>query len=178
MEFYSIGHSTRSFPQFAAILEYASIDLIADVRAFPRSRSNPAYNVDILPIALEKHGISYEYFPDLGGRRQRQIEMPDERNALWQNRSFHNYADYALSAAFQASLDTLISRGLTNRLAVMCSEAVWWRCHRRIIADYLISRGHEVCHIMGLGQMSRAALTAGAVVTEHGCVVYPPSKPD
>ncbi|MBZ9891503.1 DUF488 domain-containing protein [Mesorhizobium sp. BR1-1-3] len=178
MQFYSIGHSTRSFRQFAAILERASIDLIADVRAFPRSRRNPEYNIDILPITLGAYSISYEYFADLGGRRQWQVDVPDCCNALWRNRSFHNYADYALSDAFQDSLDALISRGSTNKLAVMCSEAVWWRCHRRIIADHLISRGHAVCHLMGLGQMSRATLTAGAVVIEHGRVVYPPSESD
>ncbi|TCL71312.1 DUF488 domain-containing protein [Rhizobium sp. BK251] len=175
MPFYSIGHSDRPFDEFLEILEDASINLIVDVRAFPRSSSNPEYNIDILPIGLSAHGIAYEHWSSLGGRRHRQHAIPDECNALWHNRSFHNYADYALSDAFQASLDALIARGNSSRLAMMCSEAVWWRCHRRIITDYLILRGHAVYHLMGAGRIDLATPTPGAVITPQGTVVYPPA---
>ncbi|WP_311789365.1 DUF488 domain-containing protein [Ferirhizobium litorale] len=173
MPYYSIGHSNRPLVEFVALLDDASIDVIIDVRAFPRSRSNPQYNIDTLPRSLGAHRITYEHWPSLGGRRHRQDDVSDDCNALWHNRSFHNYADYALSDGFQAALEALIERGHSSRLAVMCSEAVWWRCHRRIITDYLILRGHIVHHLLDVGRTELAKPTAGAVYTPEGGVIYP-----
>jgi uncharacterized protein (DUF488 family) len=108
----------------------------------------------------------------LGGLRGRTRGVPVEVNGLWTNQSFHNYADYALSAPFQAGLAHLLERGRERRCAIMCSEAVWWRCHRRIVADHLIARGEAVIHILGPGRLEPARLTPGAVV-QGGAVVYP-----
>ena len=173
MAAYSVGHSNRSFDEFADILVDAAIDLVVDVRSFPRSRSNPVFNIDILPGSLQGRGIAYEHWPDLGGRRKHQDDVPEDYNALWRNRSFHNYADYALSDPFQAALQALILRAQSSNLAMMCSEAVWWRCHRRIITDYLILRGHPVHHLMGNGRIDPAKVTPGAVLTDEGEILYP-----
>ncbi len=104
--------------------------------------------------------------------------MPDDVNDFWTNRSFHRYADYALSPAFHAGLDQLIAQGHAQRCAIMCSEAVWWRCHRRIVSDYLVARGETVLHIMGPSRVEPARLTAGAVVRPDGTIVYPDVEGD
>ena len=176
MGFFSVGHSNRSLDEFVEILTEASVDLIVDIRAFPMSRTNPEYNRDALPSALASFDIGYEHWPDLGGRRPRQPDVPEERNALWRNRSFHNYADYALSDAFKQAFDALVARGRTARLAMMCSEAVWWRCHRRIITDHLILRHHQVLHLMGGGRPELAKVTPGAILSRKGDIVYPPQS--
>src|SRR5438132_6337061 len=106
--FYTIGHARHAIAEFAALLAPAKVDCVVDVRAFPRSRSNPQFNGDTLPRALAAFGIGYEHVPELGGRRPRQPEVPPRRNALWENRSFHNYADYTASDAFRAGLARLI----------------------------------------------------------------------
>jgi uncharacterized protein (DUF488 family) len=171
--FYTIGHSKLSVAEFNGLLTAAGADFVVDVRAFPRSRSNPQFNADTLPLALAASGIGYEHMPELGGRRGRQADVPPERNALWTNASFHNYADYAEGAAFRAGFDRLIALGRQRRCAVMCAEAVWWRCHRRIIADYLIGRGERVLHIMPDGRIATAEVTPGAQPRPDGTLVYP-----
>ena len=117
--------------------------------------------------------IAYEHIAELGGLRGKSRGVPDEVNDFWTNRSFHRYADYALSPEFRTGLDQLIAQGHAQRCAIMCSEAVWWRCHRRIVSDYLIARGEAVFHIMGEGRLEPARLTPGAVVQADGSVVYP-----
>jgi len=174
--FYTIGHSTRALADFIALLHAAGVEVVADVRAFPRSRSNPQFNIDTLPQALAQAGIGYEHFVELGGRRRPEKTVPPARNAFWQNRSFHNYADYAESDAFRAGLARLVALGNSRRCAVMCSEAVWWRCHRRIIADYLLSRGESVCHIMGDGRIEPAKRTPGARRRADGTLAYPAAR--
>lgn len=171
--FYTIGHSNRSVAEFAQMLQDAAVRLVVDVRSFPRSRSNPDYNQDDLPANLAPFGIDYLHLPDLGGRRPANDEIPEHLNGLWRNRSFHNYADYALGDAFGKALDALIAHGLQTRLAMMCSEAVWWRCHRRIIADHLLLRGHAVTHLMGAGRAQPATPTPGVRLSGHGEVIYP-----
>ena len=171
--FYTIGHSKLSVAEFVALLTAAGADFVVDVRAFPRSRSNPQFNLDTLPPALAAHGIGYEHVAALGGRRHRQPAVPPERNALWSNASFHNYADYAESAAFRAGLARLLELACRRRCAVMCAEAVWWRCHRRIIADYLIAGGARVLHIMPDGRIAPAQLTPGAQSRLDATLVYP-----
>lgn len=175
--FCTIGHSNRTREEFADILRTAQVELVADVRSFPRSRTNPGYNIDTLPDWLETYRIGYRHFPALGGRRKLQPDVPDELNALWRNRSFHNYADYALGAEFDAALDDLVALGHARRVAMMCSEAVWWRCHRRIITDHLLLNGYDVVHLMGKGREEPARPTAGAHPTAEGKVVYPAEPP-
>ncbi len=171
--FFTIGHSNRSLAGFIALLSEAGIGLLADIRRIPGSRANPQFNEDTLPEALETAGISYERIAELGGRRARVRTVPPDINGFWTNQSFHNYADYALSPEFRAGLERLLEQGARERCAIMCSEAVWWRCHRRIVADHLIARGAEVFHIMGRHRMEPARLTEGAVVVAGRPVVYP-----
>lgn len=171
--FYTVGHSNRSLAEFIDILQQASIKMVVDVRSFPRSRTNPVFNTDTLPGELALRQIGYCHFPDLGGRRNLQPDVEDDVNGFWRNRSFQNYADYALSEKFGHAYDQLEDLGKNRRVAIMCSEAVWWRCHRRIIADYLLLNGHGVTHLMGNGRADSAKSTPGAVRTETGKVVYP-----
>jgi len=171
--FFTIGHSNRSLEAFAGLLSSADIALLVDVRKMPMSRANPQFNADTLPRALEGFGVSYEHIAALGGLRGKAKSLPSDVNGFWTNRSFHNYADYALSEQFHEGLECLRGEGHRRRCAIMCSEAVWWRCHRRIIADYLIASGETVFHIMGEGRLEQAALTSGAVVQPGGTVIYP-----
>jgi len=173
--FFTIGHSTRTLEEFTGLLLEAEIGFLADIRKFPRSRTNPQFNEDRLSSVLAIHGISYEHVTALGGRRGKAPDVPPNVNALWKNQSFHNYADYAASPQFREALDDLRDKGHKRRCAVMCSEAVWWRCHRRIVADYLIAFGETVFHIMGEDRLERARLTPGAIVEPGGKVVYPRS---
>ena len=170
--FTTIGHSNRPPEVVIEMLREAEVQVVADVRTFPRSRKNPVFNLETFPEALGAVQIGYGHWPALGGRRPRQPEADPEVNALWRVRSFHNYADYALRPEFEVALDELIALGRERRLALMCAEAVWWRCHRRIITDHLLARGLEVLHLMGPGQSEAARLTPGAVVS-GGTVIYP-----
>jgi uncharacterized protein (DUF488 family) len=158
--FFTIGHSNRSLAEFEALLREAGVELVADIRKMPMSRANPQFNHDALAPALAAQGMAYEHIAALGGRRGR-------------SPSFHRYADYALSPAFRAGLEHLRHAGLARRCALMCAEAVWWRCHRRIVADYLIASGEAVFHIMGPGRLEPARLTPGAVVQADGDITYP-----
>lgn len=170
---FTIGHSNRSLDSFLALLRESGIVRLVDVRAIPKSRFNPQFNDDALPAGLEGVGASYEHAPALGGRRGRAPGVPPDTNGLWTNASFHNYADYALSDAFRMGLERLLNEGERERCAIMCSEAVWWRCHRRIIADHLLAREEPVVHIMAAGRTEPARLTPGAVVQADRTVIYP-----
>ena len=171
--FFTIGHSNRSIEDFIALLTEARIEWVADIRKILKSRTNPQFNQDALSGALAESGIAYEHIAALGGRRGKATGVAQGVNRLWTNGSFHNYADYALSGEFADALAHLRDRGHARRLAMMCSEAVWWRCHRRIVADHLIARGETVCHIMGRGRIEPARLTPGAAIRSDGTVVYP-----
>lgn len=173
LPFFTIGHSNRSLEEFAGLLWESDIDVVADVRTVPRSRANPRFNKDTLPDALATLGISYVHIAALGGLRGKSKTLAPSVNALWTNESFHNYADYALSADFRAGLDRLLDLARGHRCAIMCSEAVWWRCHRRIVADYLLARGETVFHIMGRGRVELARLTPGAAIQAGGGIGYP-----
>jgi uncharacterized protein (DUF488 family) len=146
---------------------------VADVRTMPRSRKNPQYNTDVLPGALAAHGLGYRHIAALGGLRSRTKTVPPEVNAFWQNRSFHNYADYAMTAPFRRGLDELLAIGSENPCAIMCAEGLWWRCHRRIIADYLVARGEAVSHILPGGEVAPAQLTEAARRVPEGALSYP-----
>ncbi len=171
--FCTVGHSNRSLAVFIEILQHAGVQMVVDVRSFPRSRTNPVFNTDTLPDELALRQIGYCHIPDLGGRRKMQPDVADSVNGFWRNRSFQNYADYALSDEFAQAYTALLDLGETRRIAIMCSEAVWWRCHRRIIADYLLLNGHEVIHLMGRGRENPAMPTPGAELAADGKVHYP-----
>ncbi|WP_058545392.1 DUF488 family protein [Pseudomonas fluorescens] len=161
---YTIGHSTRSIEQFVQTLKSFNVEMIVDVRTVPRSRTNPQYNLDTLPEQLSPFGIEHEQIRELGGLRKKSRIVPDDLNGFWENRSFHNYADYALSDEFEKGLERLMTLSRTRRCAIMCAEAVWWRCHRRIIADYLLLRDREVFHIMDKDKANKAVLNPAAKV--------------
>ena len=171
--FFTIGHSTRSAAELIELLRSAEVRLLADIRTVPRSRTNPQFNRDALPSALASSGVSYEHMAALGGLRPKSRTVPREVNAFWTNDSFHNFADYALSEEFRRGLGRLLEEGSRERCAIMCSEAVWWRCHRRIVSDYLIAHHEAVFHIMGHGRLEAAKLTPGAVIRPDETVVYP-----
>jgi uncharacterized protein (DUF488 family) len=171
--FFTIGHSTRQTEEFAALLAAAEVKLVVDVRTVPRSRMNPQFNREALPASLASQGVSYQHFAALGGLRGKQAGVSPEVNAFWENASFHNYADYAMSEPFRSSLTTLRELGQRTRSTVMCAESLWWRCHRRIIADYLIAAGEEVFHILGPGHVEQAHLTSAARVGSDGALTYP-----
>lgn len=171
--FYTIGHSTHPLDEFAAMLRSAEITRVVDVRTMPRSRTNPQFNSNALAQALISFRIGYEHVAALGGLRGRIRDVPSDVNALWRNQSFHNYADYAMGETFHAGLTHLRELGCTARCAIMCSEAVWWRCHRRIIADYLLAAGERVFHILGPGTIKVAQMTNGAQVGAGGTLTYP-----
>lgn len=174
--FFTIGHSTRTVDEFATLLRAGEVTLVVDVRTVPRSRHNPQYNEDTLQAALAAHGIGYEYLKALGGLRPKSKTVKPEVNGFWENDSFHNYADYALTPAFRDGLNHLIALGETQRCAIMCAEAVWWRCHRRIVADYLLAGGHEVFHLMDGGKIEEARLTEAAQPQQDGTITYPAAQ--
>lgn len=176
LPFFTIGHSNRSLDEFVGLLRGADIAMVADVRKFPRSRANPQFNQDALPAALAAHEVSYEHFAALGGRRGKSRMAPRDLNGFWTNESFHNFADYALTDEFQSGLARLREAGGDRRCAIMCSEALWWRCHRRIVADHLIARGESVFHVMAAGRLEPARLTPGAVIQDGETVVYPAAQ--
>ena len=172
-EVLTVGHSTQPLDEFLSLLQNAAVGSIIDVRRLPGSNRYPWFDQDALSASLGQAGIGYAHVAALTGRRPVQHDVPDQVNALWRNRSFHNYADYAMGADFAHGLDELIARAdVRHPPAVMCSEAVWWRCHRRIIADHLLARGIRVGHLMPDGRIADADLTLGAVVRD-GRAEYP-----
>jgi len=144
------------------------------VRSVPRSRTNPQYNFDVIAGELGEWQVGYDRIEELGGLRGRSTAVPPNVNGFWQNQSFHNYADYALSSEFERGLESLMTIAAERPTAIMCAEAVWWRCHRRIISDYLLERGRTVLHLMGEGRAEPARLTPGAK-PEDGKIIYPAS---
>lgn len=171
--FFTIGHSTRSIGEFVDLLSNAQVGLVVDVRTVPRSRTNPQYNSEVLARALSESLIDYEHVVALGGLRGRKQDAPAGVNAFWENRSFHNYADYAMSEEFRSGLTRLRELGHATQCAIMCAEAVWWRCHRRIITDYLIATGEMVFHILGRNHIEQAHMTGAAKLQPVGTLTYP-----
>ena len=176
--FYTIGHGTRPLPEFIELLQSVEVKLLVDVRTVSRSRTNPQYNRDVMPASLAPFEIGYEHIAALGGLRGRERKVPLAVNAFWQNDSFHNYADYAMSAGFREGLSQLRQRGRTQACAIMCAETVWWRCHRRIITDYLLASGETVSHVLGPGQVDAAVMTEAARLQADGSLVYPAEQRD
>jgi uncharacterized protein (DUF488 family) len=175
-QFFTVGHSTRSLHELVELLKPLEITLVIDVRTVPRSRTNPQFNSVEFASALSEFQIQYEHVAALGGLRGKRRDMRADVNGLWRNESFHNYADYATSDDFRIALAKLRALGHARTSVIMCAEAVWWRCHRRIIADYLIAAGETVLHIIGRNHIEPARLTDGARLGPNGAVFYPPAS--
>jgi len=175
--FYTIGHGKRAIEEFVALLDGVEVNLLVDVRTMPRSRFNPQYNQDALPETLKPFGIGYEHVAALGGLRGRTREIEPATNAYWDNDSFHNYADYAMGDLFHAGLAHLRQLGKTRRCAIMCAETVWWRCHRRIITDYLLAAGEQVFHILAPDKIEPATMNEAARLQGTDVLVYPAPPP-
>jgi uncharacterized protein (DUF488 family) len=173
---HTVGHSTRTTSELVELLREGGVELVADVRRFPRSRTNPQFNAEALGPALQKECIGYRHLVALGGRRSAAGAKAPSRNTLWREAAFRAYSDYAETDEFRAGFEALLALTGKRRVAIMCAEAVWWRCHRRIIADYLLARGVEVRHILGAGKIEPATLTPGAAVVEGRVAYRDPDK--
>ena len=173
MQIWTIGHSTRAVDEFISLLEANEIRLLADVRAWPGSKRYPQFNKDALAQSLENHGIRYEHFPELGGKRRARA---DSHNTAWRNASFRGYADYMETGEFHRGIERLLgaSDG-RGRTAIMCAEAVWWRCHRSLIADYLKAHGVGVQHVLGASNVEPHPYTSAARILD-GELTYKPDS--
>jgi uncharacterized protein (DUF488 family) len=156
---WTIGHSTRSLEEFVAMLLSCNIQLIADIRSFPGSRKFPQFNKEVLEISLSQNNIQYVHIIDLGGRRK---VNPDSKNTGWRHIAFRSYADYMEMDTFNDGINELEIIALKKRTAYMCSEAVWWRCHRSMVSDYLKLNGWKVMHIMTIGKATEHPYRAPA----------------
>lgn len=156
---YTIGHSTRTATELVHVLRAWEVTTLVDIRHFTRSRANPQFNAAPLRRRLARADIAYVAIPELGGRRPRARDADPARNAGWDNASFKNYADHAETAVFAEGLARLLALAAASTCAIMCAEAVWWRCHRRIVADYAITRGLRVFHIFDATKATRATRT-------------------
>lgn len=161
LRIWTVGHSTRKIDIFISLLEENGIKIVADVRMFPGSKRYPQFNKEALADSLGKAGIRYEHFPELGGRRK---ARPDSQNTAWRNASFRGYADYMETEEFRKGVARLVDLGRPT--AIMCAEAVWWRCHRALISDYLKSRGLEVTHIVDLAKTEPHPFTSAARIID------------
>lgn len=165
---WTVGHSTHPLDEFLDILHAHGITRVADVRRFPGSRAYPHFNPDQLERGLNESGIAYTEMPELGGRRKPRADSP---HAAWRNESFRGYADYMDTPEFAAATEELAALARDDRVAAMCAEGVWWRCHRSMIADYFKANGWEVLHIMGAGDAKEHPYTAVAKVVD-GILTY------
>jgi uncharacterized protein (DUF488 family) len=157
---WTVGHSTRTIDEFISLLQENEIKLLADVRAWPGSKRYPHFNKDALAESLSGQGIRYEHFPELGGKRK---SKPDSHNTTWRNASFRGYADYMETEQFQKGIERLLDVAANaGPTAIMCAEAVWWRCHRSLVADYLKVRGVEVLHVLGANKVDPHPYTPAA----------------
>ena len=168
-EFWTIGHSTRTLGEFFAVLAACLVEALVDVRTVPLSRRHPWFNADSLALTLPPQGIAYVPMPALGGFRK---PRPDSPNTAWTNASFRGYADYMLTDDFERALDDLVELGRHRRVAIMCAEAVPWRCHRSLIGDALVARGYVVRDIMSAEKAEAHRMTPFARVGA-GRVTYP-----
>ena len=170
---FTIGHSTHPIGAFIDLLCQAGIEMLVDVRSVPRSRRNPQFNIETLSGSLAAAGIGYRHLKPLGGLRHRSRDAAPSPNGLWTNEAFRNFADYSATPEFRAGREELSVLAARSRTVIMCAEALWWRCHRRIIADHLLAEGRSVAHILGSGKIEPANLTPGARQAPDGALVYP-----
>lgn len=169
---WTVGHSTHTIEEFIDILRHHQIEILVDVRHFPGSRRFPHFGKLALGDALSAAGIRYEHLVELGGRRP---VRPGSHNGAWRNASFRGYADYMETPPFRDAVTRLLEIARTGRTALMCSEVLWWRCHRSMIADYLEATGVQVLHILGVGNVQSHAYRAAARVVD-GAFSYAPSE--
>lgn len=163
MNIWTIGHSTRSEQEFAQIVLAHQISVLVDVRMFPGSRRYPQFNKSALTESLAKHSIRYQHEPRLGGRR---TPRKDSHNTAWRNAMFRGYADHMETTEFGAAIKELLELARANRVAVMCAESLWWKCHRSLIADYLKAAGHTVLHIVDGEKTEEHPLTSAARIVD------------
>ena len=175
--FFTIGHSTRPTEAFVALLKAADVKLVVDVRTVPRSRTNPQFNRDVLPASLSAHGVAYQHLPELGGLAGPAARRIARRQRLLGERELPQFRRLRDERGFRSGLRNLRELGRAAPAAVMCAESLWWRCHRRIIADYLIAAGEEVFHILGPGHPEPAHLTPAARLGTDGTLTYPKDPP-
>ncbi|MFV8270257.1 DUF488 family protein [Flavobacterium sp. GT2N3] len=166
---YSIGHSTRSLDEFLNMLRSFDIKILADIRSLPGSRRFPQYNMENLKTSLEETGIQYIHLADLGGRRK---VKKDSKNNRWNNDSFRGYADYMETEEFENAIVKLELIALEQPTAYMCAEAVWWRCHRSMVSDYLKAKGWAVLHIMATGKVQEHKYTSPARILDGNVFYY------
>jgi uncharacterized protein (DUF488 family) len=166
---FTLGHSTRTTEELLALLAEHGIEVLVDVRRYPGSRRHPQFSREALSASLASAGIAYVHEPGLGGRR---AARPGSPHTAWRVEAFRGYADYMETPEFQAALDRLIRRGAERRTAILCAEAVPWRCHRRLISDALVARGIEVLHILGPRRADPHELDPNARVLPGGGLVY------
>jgi len=176
LQLFTIGHSTYPLDRFLALLAEHGIGILADIRRFPGSRKFPHFNQDHLASILPKAGIEYDWLEALGGRRGK-AKNGTSRNLGLQNESFRNYADYMLTEEFHEGVKQLLTFAAAKPTAFMCSESVFWRCHRRLVSDFLLAKGIAVQHIMPTGSLRPHTLTEGAKVAA-GELTYPPPEAD
>lgn len=172
MHLFTVGHSTHQLEDFLALLRGAGVEALADVRRYPGSRRLPWFNKDELRITLPQADIEYQHLPELGGRRK---PHPSSPNGAWRVSQFQGYADHMNSDEFEHGLSRLLPLADQRRTALMCAEAQWWRCHRRLLADALLVRGHQVEHIDSRGKLEPHSLTDFAVV-DGDRLEYPPQQ--
>jgi hypothetical protein len=177
IELHTIGHSVLTLDEFVERLKWHAIERVADVRRFPASSRHPHFNKETLERSLEDEGITYRWFEALGGRREPNREKNQGLNLGLRVPGFRAYADYALTPPFEQALGKLVEWGAEQRVVICCAEVLWWRCHRRIISDHLVARGHRVLHIGGACAAEPHALWQLARLTSHG-LVYPPPQSD
>jgi uncharacterized protein (DUF488 family) len=163
VKIWTVGHSTRSGEEFTQILTPHNIELLVDVRTFPASRRYPQFNKASLAERLALLKINYKHEPRLGGRR---IPRPDSHNSAWRNAQFRGYADHMETEEFKSGVRELLELSSAARTAVMCAEAVWWRCHRSLLADYLKAAGHEVIHIIDAKKTEEHPFTSAATIID------------
>jgi uncharacterized protein (DUF488 family) len=173
--FYTIGHSTRSTDELLALLGEHSIAWLVDVRRFPGSRRHPHFAQEALAASLGAAGLEYVHEPDLGGFRK---PLPDSPNKGWQSPGFQGYADHMETLEFKEALGRLIERGTKENAAIMCAEVTPWRCHRQLISDAIVARGHQVLHILAQRKVERHVLNAMARIDTEGRLIYPEPPAD
>lgn len=168
---YTIGHSTRDLADFSRILQAHEIRLLEDIRAFPMSRRHPHFNRENLEMWLPQIGCEYVWEKDLGGRRKQQMPADQSPNLALRNDSFRNYADYMLTPLFAVAIDRLVERSSRTSTVIQCAEALYFRCHRMLVSDYLVSRGHKVLHILDEKPPTDHVLSKDARIVD-GRLVY------
>jgi uncharacterized protein (DUF488 family) len=173
MRVFTVGHSTHSLDELHALLAQHDVGRVADVRRVPRSARHPQFRAEALAAALPQRGVEYRHMPALGGWRR---PLPESPNGGWHNDAFRGYADYALTEDFAEALDELQALAGDRPTAIMCSEGLWWRCHRRLIADRLVVSGWTVCHIGPDGRLTQHELPPFAECQADGTVRYPPAQ--